>query len=72
MDDLEVYLEIMPRETGSWKLDRDKLPLQRCVIRRLERAKHEVNLIGIQSQGGVETPHQRVPIHTTWLHRCDL
>ena len=29
MDDLEVYLEIMPRETGTWQLDRDKLPLQR-------------------------------------------
>lgn len=31
MNDLEVYLEIMPRETGSWQLDRDKLPLQRSV-----------------------------------------
>jgi hypothetical protein len=31
MDDLEVLLEIMPRQTGSWKLDRDKLPLQRSV-----------------------------------------
>jgi hypothetical protein len=31
MDDLEVFLEIMPREAGSWQLDRDKLPLQRSV-----------------------------------------
>jgi hypothetical protein len=29
MDDLEVFLELMPRDTGTWELDRDKLPLQR-------------------------------------------
>ena len=42
MDDLEVYLEIMPRETGSWKLDRDKLPLQRfvCGYRQISERCH--------------------------------
>lgn len=29
MDGLEVFFELLPRETGTWQLDRDKLPLQR-------------------------------------------
>lgn len=45
MDDLEVYLEIMPRETGTWQLDRDKLPLQRSAPRSTRRLYTELNPI---------------------------
>jgi len=72
MDDLEVFLEIMPREAGSWQLDRDKLPLQRSVCESgLSREKH-ADRATFHFQSRSQATYQRFPMHSSRIHSGHL